>query len=145
MAHFRQQIRAAVVARLAAGVAGVGGRVYANRLHPLGDAELPAISVEINDDQISQQTPLDPPTYLREAVVDVVIKAKSVTGVDDLLDDLCAEVEPLMHDLPALGLVVLFERTAIGLSDDQERLLGEARLTYRIPYQTEAADPATEA
>ena len=53
-------------------------------------------------DRIDQSTVFAPLGYIRTVTVDVVIKAKAAAGVDDVLDDLCAEVEPLMVDVPGI-------------------------------------------
>ena len=72
-----------------------------------------------------------------------VIKAKAAAGVDDVLDDLCAEVEPLMVDVPGIEDQLEFVGTTMGLSQSLEQPCGEARMTYQIHYQTAAADPGT--
>ncbi len=91
MAHARKAIRAAIKSHLS-GATSMGTRVHANRLHPVLDAEMPCINLEMTADRIDQSTVFAPLGYIRTVTVDVVIKAKAAAGVDDVLDDLCAEV-----------------------------------------------------
>ena len=144
MAHVRKQIRAAIVARLS-GATAAGANVFANRTAPLQDDQLPAIVMETGNEDVSALTVLDPPVYGRTLVVDVVIKAKPLADLDDVLDDIAEQVEPLMVLLPSLPqLQPTLTATEFAPDGGQERPLGTLRLTYQIQYQTTAADPATE-
>ncbi|MCB1641210.1 MAG: hypothetical protein KDI37_05715 [Xanthomonadales bacterium] len=142
MAHARKAIRAAIKSHLS-GATSMGTRVHANRLHPFTDAEMPCINLEMTADRIDQSTVFAPLGYIRTVTVDVVIKAKAAVGVDDVLDDLCAEVEPLMVDVPGIEDQLEFVGTTMGLSQSLEQPCGEARMTYQIHYQTAASDPGT--
>ena len=143
MAHARKALRAAVAARLT-NATSMGARVYSNRQHPVVDLELPCVVIETSDDFVNQATVFAPQLYMRQLTVDIVVKAKVVANVDDVLDDLCAEIEPLMVDIPGVDETPEFVETRLGFSGTLEKPAGEARMTYRIPYQTAAADPGTQ-
>lgn len=101
MAHQRQTIREAIVTRLT-GLATSGSRVYASRLKPLLDTELPAILVSTGGEA------LDGATYLKTGLpvhrpleIRVDLVAKAVSGFENTVDQMLAEVEVALFDSPA--------------------------------------------
>lgn len=101
MAHQRQTIREAIVTRLT-GLTTSGSRVYASRLKPLLDAELPAILVSTGGEA------LDDATYLKTGLpvarpleVRIDLVAKAVSGFENTVDLMLSEVEAALFDTPA--------------------------------------------
>lgn len=101
MSHLRQQIREAIVTRLT-GLTTSGSRVYASRLRPLLDSELPAILVSTGGEN------LDGATYLKSGLpvvrplrirLDLVVKATS--GYENTVDTMLSEVEGALFDTAA--------------------------------------------
>lgn len=98
MAHQRQTIREAIVTRLT-GLTTSGSRVYASRLKPLLDSELPAILVSTGGE------PLGDATYLKTGLpvarpleIRVDLVAKATSGYENTVDLMLSEVEVALFD-----------------------------------------------
>ena len=147
MAHVRTSIRNAMTARLT-GLTTSGARVYPSRIHPLADANLPCLRVFIDDEQARVETISLNPIISRQAMLRVEAAAKAVSGLDETLDTMAAEVETALATSsdPTYGGLLKsrpeIESTSIDLDDGLEKPVGILTLTYRIHYFTTSANPA---
>lgn len=145
--HRRKQIRDAVVARLT-GLATTATRVHGGRTLPLGDGFSPTLLVYAREERSSLQAmggagrPLE--RRLRLAVHGYV--AVVAGDPEDTLDQIALEVErAMMADERLGGLAVSLELAATDISavlSDNNRRIGEIRLTYDIEYASAADDPS---
>lgn len=96
----RRQIRLAAAAALA-GLATTGTRVYASRVYPMDEADLPGLCVYLNDETI-EPADLDKLTARNpELVVEGYVKR--ATAADDQIDAILQEVEVALAVDPTFG------------------------------------------
>jgi len=133
--HLHKQIRAAVVTKLT-GLTTSGVRVYANRLAPLPDAQLPALLITLDDESAEGVTIGSPQLQERTLTLVVAASAKATSALDDTLDLMSKEVETAL----AAGITVagvLLDVFYTGMSFDDElgdKPVGVKRMTFSIPF-----------
>ncbi len=139
MAHQRKLIRAAAVAKLT-GQTAVGSKVYANRIKPFVSngwaSQLPAIVVYTLDEQAEIYNAA-PREYLRTVQLVVEIQASADEALDDVLDDIAAQVELiLLRDDTLSGTVndLQLARSRMALKDEGETLIGACMLQFDAQY-----------
>ena len=148
--HARQQIREAV----ATAITGLtsGAPVYQSRVYPAEKQALPALLVYTTSEDVDLDSMLlGDHRALRELTVRVECLSRLATGMDDQLDELCAEVETALtasiDDKATPGavgpLVKLGElaATEIELSDQAENPTGRAVMDWQLVYRVSSADP----
>lgn len=139
MAHPRAQIRDAVIAKLKAANTAAGQKVFGNRARPVFPAELPCILVYTKNEptDISIEAPRE---YKRSLALAVEIVAKVSTdeeSLDDVLDDLCRQVEIAMFEDETFGGVAsdtILGETEMDLLTEGEKPIGGAKITFTLPY-----------
>lgn len=147
MAHQRQVIRDAVVARLLSHTAA-GTRVFVEDRRSVRTGELPAIVVfstkEISDHEGTAAREL-------KRDMDLVIEAYAAetagTKAADARDNLALEIETVMHADPYLGGVAgdsFLSETELQVDEVGDRLIAAAALTYAITYHTLAPEAPTD-
>lgn len=134
MSHPRTQIRAAVVALLT-GLPITGANVFASRVRPFHDSELPALNVLTGGSNEQQLNLAGSGASQLDLTLTVEIRVKQADGVDDAIDDIAEEVELAMQTAPAstwLGGFV--ESVASEPEFDEETNLptGICRLAFSI-------------
>lgn len=138
MTHVRTQIRRAAVNALE----GIDATVYASRVLPLEEAELPALLVYTNAEQIETEG-----VGSLDRMLDLVVDAKAQsTDIDTDLDNLVADVESAIAADPTLGGLVidcLPASVEISISAEGAQLTGVARISFVARYRTTAIDPET--
>lgn len=151
--HMRHQIRDAAVAALQAGVTAVSNRVYAGRVAPLKQDELPALIVMTFGEE-SAEGPVvgGNQTVVRtlQLIVDI-----TDTGNASLIDDLDALADAVEETLMAapgtLGgklMVPLRPPSSDWSMDDNGEMAertGVLRMSFPATYRTVLADPTTQA
>ena len=138
--HLRKQIRDAVVGLLT-GLPTTGAKVYANRVWPLGNSELPGILVMADADTVNSYSEGSvvanvPRNVNRTAHLTVQCIAQG-NAIDDQLDQVCLEVEKALaadRFLGGLSANVTLVDTRIQLKGDGERPTGEATMSYQVEY-----------
>lgn len=138
--HIRKQIRDAVVTLLT-GLPTTGSKVYANRVWPLNDAELPGILVMSDADTVNSYSEGSvvantPRNVNRTAHLTVQVLTRGA-AIDDQLDQVCLEVEKALaadRFLGGLSSNVTLVDTRIQLKGDGEKPTGEASMSYQIEY-----------
>ncbi len=148
--HYRKAIRNAVVAQLKgvdpAWRTAAQGRIYGNRMEPMGAAEtLPIIIVYCVRERVDA-TWIEAPRRLKRILALAIEAAVDVDEtLDDTLDALAKEIEVAMHRDDTLGGLVadtILTDTEMDLFGDAKRMCGAVRLTYECTYFTEVPDEA---
>ncbi len=134
-AHVHKQIRDALETLLT-GLSTAGQRVYANRLQPMADANLPGLRIYA-DEERSEALTLHTP-HQQERTLSVVVEccAKAASGLDDTLDLMSKEVEIAMASGITVGSQQLdFTYTGMQFDDEQsDKPVGVKRLTFSCTF-----------
>lgn len=142
MAHKRKTLRATFRQALEDANTAAGARVFKDRETSLRTTELPAI-VLYTDDEDAEDRGYAPRELVR--VLSVVIEGyvAATEDVDDAMDDLAEQIEPVMEGDPQWGGLtsdVLLVKTELETGVLGDRQVGRVRLTYEVTYYT--ASPA---
>ena len=146
--HVRQQIREAVATTLT-GLATTGARVYQSRLRPLADAELPALRIYTDSEQINNAVTIGFPNR-QERTLTVRIEAvvKTASNFDDTLDTIIKEVETALNastsTYTAGGLArggITLDRIEIDHDAETDKPAGIARMSFDALYFTASNAP----
>lgn len=142
--HIRKQVRTAAKSDLA-GLTTTGARVFAGRLSPIGEGEMPCLNLFVLDEN-SDWDALG--TIARTGDLVVEGRAQGEDGLLDTLDDIAAEVETAIYgETPALaGLLqnIGTPRTQIEILDSAQgarRRTGIVRILFPVTYRTPQGDP----
>lgn len=144
MAHYREQIRKAVVTAVT-GLTTTGARVQSAPLYNLADDMGPTLAVwarTSTPDYESGQMQCAP-LWLVEIVIEGYVK--QFTDLIDTLDDIASEVETAIYSNTALGTLVndyieLGEQT-IELDTDGNEPLGKIELIFNMYYHAQEGAP----
>ena len=144
--HAHKQIRTAIVTALT-NLTTTATRVYANRLRPMADADVPGLRIFLDDENaevIDMQA-----AYTQERTVTLVVEAcvKATTALDDTLDLISKEVEVALSGTVAVGSATISPiYTGMSFSDEQsDKPVGVKALRFSITYcaQSNAPDVLT--
>ena len=140
--HLHKQIRTALVAALT-GLTTTAARVWANRLRPLQDADLPGLRIYLDDEDAEGLTIHSPELYQRRLTVVVEAVAKAASALDDTLDQISKEVETALASGVTVGgqsLEVFY--TGMRFDDEQaDKPVGVKRMTFTLTYTAMANTP----
>ena len=145
MSHARQQIRDKVVS-LVTGLTTTGANVFASRVYPLQDGELPGLCVFTRAEEVDEEQGKVERLQHRGVFISVVGYDKLIAGLDDNLDTIAAEVETAVFaDRFMSGLIVSLDlvSTDIEIDTESEKPVGEITLTFLAQYLTQEAAPET--
>ena len=144
MAHVRRQIREAIAAAVT-GLATTGARVFQSRIYPLRDADLPCLLIIAGDEQIEQENMVAGGELTRELTLTVRGVAKATADLDDTLDGIAEQVEPVLNGATLGNLAKNCQLAGIKAEMDEalEKPVGIITLEYRILYFTTPASPGT--
>lgn len=142
--HLHKQIRDKIETALT-GLTTSGARVYANRVQPMADANLPGLRIFADDESVDVQTMHAP--YLMDRALRLVVEccAKSTTALDDTLDLMSKEVEVAMASGITISSRVMVPIYG-GMSFDDEQSdkpVGIKRLNYTLTYSCMSNAPDT--
>ena len=152
MAHERQSLREAIVLQLMGpsnNRTAAGARIFETRQAPIKTAQLPAISVYVDSESVSEDSDKSAPRELkRVAIIAVEGWVWASDSVDDSLDDLALEIETAMDidlNFGETAFDSVLQSSDFGIKLDGERPMGAVRLEYKVTYHTdlrvaEAAD-----
>lgn len=133
--HLHKQIRDALVTALT-GLATTGSRVYANRLMPMADANVPGLRIALDSEESNVLTMHQPHTQDRTLNLVVECCAKAATGLDDTLDQISKEVETALSagiTISGINLQVLY--AGMTFSDELiDKPVGIKALRFAIPF-----------
>jgi hypothetical protein len=139
--HLHKQIRDALKTALT-GLATTGSRVFANRVYPISAAELPAIRIFTESEEVDQFGLVG---QFRQRSLDFAVEAcaKAGASLDDTLDQIGKEVE-----IALAGGVVVTGKTLYpmysGMQMDFEELdqpVGIKRHRFRLVFAAASASP----
>lgn len=140
--HLHRQIREAVETLLS-GLATTSTRVYANRLQPMADANLPGLRVFMDEEECESLTVHSPQMQDRRLAMIVECCAKAATNLDDTLDASSKEVETALSTGITISGKVL-PATYSGMQFDDaisDKPVGIKRLRFFITYTAESNAP----
>lgn len=147
MSHARKQIRDAV-ANLVSGLTTTGARVFPSRVYSLDETELPSLSIFMidvsQDEVITRITVGTPPRFHRQCPLIIEGYAVMDDAVDDVLDQIAAEVETAMAAPLIVGsrtVPAQLQTTSKELIGDNEGQIGIVRLVYSVSYVTAENTP----
>lgn len=146
MPHVRTQIRNAFRSALT-GLPSTGSNVFVMRPdeRPLALAELPALKIWMDDEQIAGEALGDPGTLRREVPLRVdVVAQQGAEPLADTLDAITAEVESAIAANPTLGGLVKYaepESIATEVSAEGAAPTGRQTLGIRLCYYTHTTAP----
>jgi hypothetical protein len=133
--HLHKQIRDALVLLLT-GLTTSAARVYANRLHPMAEANLPGLRLFADEERAEALTLHTPHQQERSLAIVVECCAKAAGNLDDTLDLMSKEVEVAMAAGITLGGQQLdFTYTGMQFDDEQsDKPVGVKRLTFSCTF-----------
>lgn len=137
--HIRRQIREAVAGAVT-GLTTTGTRVFQQRVYPLETTDLPGLLVSTPREQ-SVGTSLGAPRVMERRVrLHVTALARATADVEDVLDQICKEVEVALAmpcaALAGIAKIISLTDTDITVTGDGDRPVGQAALTYEVLYMT---------
>jgi len=139
--HHRQVIREAVATLLSP----ISATIHRTRVYRL--ASLPAISVFVGSESITEENSSHlntPKRYSRQAELQIDVSVEATSNVDDVVDDLVAQVEARLAADPTFTTEVpdsTLTRTSFESNGDGDTPYMTASILYRVWYRTTAADP----
>jgi len=142
MSHAHTLIRTAAVAALT-GLATTAARVYANRQHPLADANLPGLRVFLNDENVEPITVHAPVVYARTVQLVVECCAKDNATLDATCDQMQLEVETALAGGITVDGTLLDVMLTAGRYDFEAAgtPVGVKRVFFNIGFNTLATTP----
>lgn len=147
MSHVRQQIRDYIFG-LVDNLATTGANAFKTRVYPFPTANLPGLCVKTSDEVIDPELGEIGPGSAQERVVEMIVEGydKLVSGVDDSLDTIAAEVETAIYAQPTLGGLCkscLVTNIEVDPSETVEKPAGSITLTFQVHYMTIQGAPET--
>lgn len=142
--HLRRQIREAAAGALN-GLTTTGANVFESRTHELQDAELPALRIYTNNEDLvigSQGA-----NRLLDRDLELVVEgcSKRTSNLDDELDAIILEVEVRIAANQGLAGAkrIQLRRIEIDMEGEAEKEVGVARMIFSVFYQAALATPDT--
>lgn len=134
--HIRKQIRDAFVTQVT-GLTTTGARVFPSRIRNLAVADLPALRVYAEQENIEDESIVDVPFQQRRSItIRVEAVAKATDALDDTLDLICKEVEIAIAANTTLGGLALLHcsltNTEIQIDANSEVPAGMATMTWKV-------------
>jgi len=139
VATARKPIKNAITARLIAADTLAGIRVYPTRYMAVDENELPCLLVQTPTETCEWLSVLtNARTYLtRTLSLDIVAIVQSLNLSDDLLDDLCKQVESALESFVIPGVEaadIRLQQTELEGQTTATQPIAIARLNYQIVY-----------
>ncbi len=146
MSHVRTQIRDAVT-DLLLGLPTTGNNVFKSRIRKLSAAELPALTIETNDETIDMETTTD--DYVNFRTLDLVIRANAKVNadLDNVLDACIQEVEETLfadivnNTLASLVKDIELKAIKVQMNNEGDQPIGEAAMLWTVNYFTRGNAP----
>jgi len=142
VSHPRKLIRD-TVRDLLDGETDAKSRVYASRIIPYREIELPAISVYTLDESSTADNATQEITRELELVIEGIVAIVDPMRADDELDALAEQIEAAMDEdifLKGDAGYSYLASTSMEILDDSDRLVGLVTLTYTVTYHTPVWD-----
>lgn len=149
MPHVREQITTAIKT-VCTGLTTTGANVFVSRVYTFNDAVLPCINIYGTDEEVDETHVTIGKQIVRNLDVMVEARAKvyseATDPVDNVLNDICAEVETAIsadHTLGGLCVFCIIAGTHLTLEAEHEKPVGLASMRFRAQYATLTTDPTT--
>lgn len=145
MTHARQQLRGAVVSAIT-GLQTTGARVYTARAYDIDPSQLPGLEVNTIDETATEGTFHKNGVRERRVTVEIIARAIATTGLADLIDAICEQVEAALSDeifVSGAPVDLEYQSTTIDFSGDGEQPVGRASMIYFATIFTAANEPGT--
>jgi len=142
VAHLHKQIRDAMVAALT-GLPTTGAHVWANRYYPLNAAELPAIRIYVDEEDVVQAGMMGQ-FRQRDLAVSVEACAKTNTTLDDTLDQSGLEIEQALASGITVGgrvLYPVYTGATFQFDDSIDLPVGVKRHRFRLVFAAASNSP----
>ena len=142
MIHARTSIRRWVATTLAdALVPGTVTRVDTSRVHRYPVYRLPAINVLTAREEATEDATRQ--SEYREVDVEVAIRVKGGSALDDQLDQIALELEAVLLAAPRPDnvLTVAYARTDVAQDDSSDQPTGLMQITYSVLYRVTPGQP----
>ena len=136
--HLRRQIRERVAVNMLTGLTTTGSNVFQSHVYPLEVADLPALCVYTQDEEIEIGAMGDPRVCHSTLTLMVDGYAQDSTSLDDELDEIGKEVQVAMaSDVDINNLVVNSYLSAVDISYSGEGIapIGIIRHNYSVIYR----------
>lgn len=101
--HVSKQVVDAIVAAIIAGGTAASTRVYAGRITPVPQADLPAVTVSGGDEQLEQLTTRSPYRQHRSLSIEVGVHVKALDAYDTNAYVLLQQVEHVIAAIATAG------------------------------------------
>lgn len=146
VAHARESIRKAIITACT-GLTTTGTNVGGWNIHVIDAATLPWLSVKVTSEALSDSIENEFGEYeVRQMSFDVEVRARALTGLEDTLDDACAEIEAAIvgdSSLAALIKDVQLVGTSFELDGEGEKPVGVATMSWIIDYRVDSTAPTS--
>ena len=144
MSHARETIRGAITTALT-GLTTTGTNVFTNHVYPFATASLPNVSLYVAHEPETVQDDGEMGSFdLRVLPFLVTGRAKVSNSLDDVLDDIAAEVETAIHGSTALAGYVKDVRlvgTEVALDPEGEMEVGAINMEWIAVYRVDRTAP----
>lgn len=142
--HVREQILAAVATAVTS-LSTTGSHVYRSRVTPLASTELPALVVKMGPEaRLPNETTFGQPRqHTRSMTVEVIVVVRETDGFETELNQIVAEVEPVLAMPTAIANLHSITLDGIGkpLAVQGEQQLAAMTMTYEVVYATRENAP----
>jgi len=141
--HVRQQIRERIATTIT-GLTTTGSNVYQSRVYPLDSVSLPALLVYTLSEGSEVDTMGTSLGLNRTLSVAIEGYVKVNTDFDDVVDDICKEVEAALgadRSLNNLAKSQNITSTEIQFNGEGDQPVGVVTMTYTVVYRTTTTAP----
>lgn len=148
MAHARASIRQAIITALT-GLTTTGARVGGRRLHTSEPADTPGISVIVAESPETWSGLMDHENgsvEARDLPVKIEGRVYALTGYEDTLDTISAEVETALQGNAALAALcseVRLISTQVDVDGEGEKPVGLLTMEWLVTYRVNRTAPTT--
>jgi hypothetical protein len=141
--HVRQQIRERIATTIT-GLTTTGSNVYQSRVYPLDSVSLPALLVYTLSEGSEVDTMGSSLSLNRTLSVAIEGYVKVNSDFDDVVDDICKEVEAALGADRALNNLAKSQNitsTEIQFNGEGDQPVGVVTMTYTVVYRTTTTAP----
>jgi len=145
VSHIRKRMRDYFDTVLLADVPLVQSRVFPTRIFPLDGGKLPCLAVYTTSESSALQT-MGLKTLARDVSIVVEAYIRATDRFDDDADALSVQIESAVAADTTLGGLAkdtILTSTEIEFSNEAEKPIGVARLTFTVRYVTSISDAST--
>lgn len=142
--HVRQQIRDRIVTNVT-GLTTTGTRVFKSRVYPLNADTMPALLVYSTSEDSEIDVMGSPGVLNRILSIAIEGYVRNITVYDNLIDDICQEVEIAMagdQTINGLAKNSFLANTEITYNSEGDQAIGVVTMNYVVQYRTSTSAPS---